>query len=74
MPPPLAADGQVTYADGTPSTKIQMATDVSAFLMWAAEPKLENRKRTGIAVVGYLIIATLLAFAAYRNIWHGKKH
>ncbi len=74
MPPPLTSDGQVTYADGTKATRMQMATDVSAFLMWAAEPKLENRKRTGIAVVGYLVIATLLAFAAYRNIWHGKKH
>jgi ubiquinol-cytochrome c reductase cytochrome c1 subunit len=74
MPPPLVSDGQVTYADGTKATRMQMATDVSAFLMWAAEPKLENRKRTGIAVVGYLIIATLLAFAAYRNIWHGRKH
>ena len=47
MPPPLVSDGQVTYADGTKATRLQMATDVSAFLMWAAEPKLENRKRTG---------------------------
>ncbi|MBA2935865.1 cytochrome c1 [Sphingomonas sp. CGMCC 1.13654] len=74
MPPPLSADGQVTYADGTKATKLQMATDVSAFLMWAAEPKLENRHRTGLAVLAYLVIATLLAFGAYRNIWHGKKH
>jgi ubiquinol-cytochrome c reductase cytochrome c1 subunit len=73
MPPPLTADGQVTYSDGTKSTIDQNAKDVSAFLMWAAEPKLENRKRTGVAVLGYLIIATLLAFGAYRNIWHGKK-
>jgi ubiquinol-cytochrome c reductase cytochrome c1 subunit len=51
-----------------------MATDVSAFLMWAAEPKLENRKRTGVAVVLYLLIATALAFGAYRSIWAGKKH
>ncbi len=74
MPPPLTSDGQVTYSDGTKATRMQMATDVSAYLMWAAEPKLENRKRTGVAVLGYLIIATLLAFAAYRNIWHGRKH
>jgi ubiquinol-cytochrome c reductase cytochrome c1 subunit len=74
MPPPLAADGQVTYADGTKATKLQMATDVSAFLMWAAEPKLENRKRTGVAVVLYLFLATILAFGAYRNIWRDMKH
>ncbi|USI72257.1 cytochrome c1 [Sphingomonas morindae] len=74
MPPPLAADGQVSYSDGTKASKEQMAEDVSAFLMWAAEPKLDNRKRTGVAVVLYLLIATGLAYAAYRNIWAGKKH
>lgn len=74
MPPPLVSDGQVTYADGTKATRMQMATDVSAFLMWAAEPKLDNRKRTGTAVVIYLLIATALAYMAYCNIWHAKKH
>ena len=74
MPPPLTSDGQVTYSDGTKATRLQMATDVSAYLMWAAEPKLENRKRTGVAVLAYLIIATLLAYGAYRNIWRDRKH
>lgn len=74
MPPPLAADGQVTYSDGTAATRRQMADDVAAFLMWAAEPKMDNRKRTGVAVVLYLLIATALAYLAYRNIWAGKKH
>lgn len=74
MPPPLVSDGQVTYSDGTAATRTQMATDVSAFLMWAAEPKLENRKRTGVAVLIYLLIATALAYGAYRNIWRDKKH
>ncbi|WP_294391761.1 cytochrome c1 [uncultured Sphingomonas sp.] len=74
MPPPLVAEGQVTYADGTEPTVAQMADDVAAFLMWAAEPKLENRHRAGVGVVIYLLIATALAYAAYRNIWRGKKH
>jgi ubiquinol-cytochrome c reductase cytochrome c1 subunit len=74
MPPPLMADGQVTYADGTKPTVDQMATDVSAYLMWAAEPKLENRHRTGIAVVIFLLIATALAYGSYQNIWRDKKH
>jgi ubiquinol-cytochrome c reductase cytochrome c1 subunit len=69
MPPPITADGQVTYADGTNPTVGQMAKDVSAFLMWTAEPKLENRHRTGIAVLIFLIIATVLAYMAYRNVW-----
>ncbi|PZU08044.1 cytochrome c1 [Sphingomonas sp.] len=74
MPPPLAADDQVAYADGTKATIDQMATDVSAFLMWTAEPKLENRHRTGIAVVIFLLIATALAYGSYQNIWRDKKH
>ena len=74
MPPPLVADGQVTYADGTKATIDQMATDVAAFLVWTAEPKLENRHRTGIAVVIFLLIATVLAYLSYRNIWADKKH
>jgi ubiquinol-cytochrome c reductase cytochrome c1 subunit len=74
MPPPLVADGQVTYSDGTKATVDQMATDVSAFLMWAAEPKLENRHRTGLAVMIYLLIGTLLAYGAYQTVWRGKKH
>jgi ubiquinol-cytochrome c reductase cytochrome c1 subunit len=74
MPPPLVAEGQVSYSDGTKPTVAQMSADVSAFLMWAAEPKLENRHRTGLAVVIYLIAASAFAYAAYRNVWRGKKH
>ena len=40
MPPPLS-DGRVDYTDGTPATLDQYAKDVTAFLMWAAEPHLE---------------------------------
>jgi ubiquinol-cytochrome c reductase cytochrome c1 subunit len=73
MPPPITSDGQVTYADGTPATVDQMAKDVSAFLIWTAEPKLENRKKTGLAVVIFLIIATILGYFSYRNIWAEAK-
>jgi ubiquinol-cytochrome c reductase cytochrome c1 subunit len=74
MPPPITADGQVTYADGTNATIDQMAKDVSAFLMWSAEPKLENRHRTGIAVLIFLIVATILAYLSYRQIWATEKN
>lgn len=74
MPPPLVADGQVTYADGTRASIDQMSRDIAAFLTWTAEPKLEDRHRTGIAVVIFLLIATGLAWFAYRNIWSGVKH
>jgi ubiquinol-cytochrome c reductase cytochrome c1 subunit len=71
MPPPLTADGQVTYADGTPSTRAQMAHDVAAFLMWAAEPNLQTRHQAGLAILIFLTFATVLAYLAYQNVWHG---
>jgi ubiquinol-cytochrome c reductase cytochrome c1 subunit len=73
MPQPLVADDQVTYSDGTKATVDQMAKDVSAFLIWTAEPKLDKRKQTGWAVLGFLLFATILAYMAYRNVWAEKK-
>ena len=74
MPPPLTSDGQVSYKDGTKPPVDQMARDVAAFLVWTAEPKLENRHQAGWAVVGFLIFATVLAYMAYQNVWAEKKH
>jgi len=73
MPPPLTSEGQVTYSDGTKATVDQMAQDVSAFLTWTAEPKLEKRHQTGWAVLGFLLFATVLGYMSYRNIWAEKK-
>ena len=69
MPPPLTADGQVTFADGTPGTRDNMARDVSAFLMWAAEPHLEARKRIGLQVMVFLIVLTGLLYFTKRKVW-----
>jgi ubiquinol-cytochrome c reductase cytochrome c1 subunit len=71
MPPPLTSDGQVGYQDGTRATKDQMAKDVAAFLAWTAEPRLQDRRDIGWVVVVFLLIATILAYMAYQNIWHG---
>ncbi|MFN4309170.1 MAG: cytochrome c1 [Ferrovibrio sp.] len=68
MPKPLNED-QVTYADGTKASVEQMAHDVSAFLMWAAEPKMEDRKRMGLKVMIFLVVLTGLFFAAKKRIW-----
>lgn len=74
MPPPLTGDDQVTYSDGTKASVDQMAQDVSAFLVWTAEPTMQTRHAAGFAVIGFLIIATALGFGAYRTVWHGVKH
>jgi ubiquinol-cytochrome c reductase cytochrome c1 subunit len=73
MPPPLA-DGKVTFDDGKPSTVKQQATDVAAFLAWAAEPKAEERKAFGLGAMIYLLIFSGLLFASYRKIWKNVAH
>ena len=73
MPPPLTTNGQVSYADGTPSTVDQMAKDVSAFLVWTAEPNLARRHAAGLAVAIFLLVASILGYFAYQNIWHEAK-
>lgn len=73
MPPPLV-DGQIEYTDGTPETVEQYAKDVSAFLMWAAEPKLEERKEIGFRVIVFLAVFLVLMYLTKRKLWAGLKH
>ena len=76
MPAPLTSEGQVSYkGEGAPKATVdQMAQDVSAFLVWTAEPDLEKRHQTGWPVLGFLLFAAVLAYMAYRNVWADKKH
>lgn len=73
MPPPLS-EGQVTYSDGSPETVDQYARDVSAFLMWTAEPKLVDRKRLGFQVAIFLIIFGVLMYLTKRKVWARVAH
>lgn len=73
MPPPLS-DEAVEYTDGTPQTVAQYARDLSAFFMWAADTKLEERKRMGFRVMIYLLVLTVLAYLAKRSLWSRIKH
>lgn len=74
MAPPLSA-GQVTYAEGQPEATVdQMSQDVAAFLTWAAEPKMESRKRAGLGVIVFLLILTSLAYMSKRRVWAAIKH
>ena len=62
-------DGIVEYSDGTEATVDQMARDVTTFLSWAAEPELEERHRTGVKVIIYLILLTVLVYLSMKKIW-----
>jgi ubiquinol-cytochrome c reductase cytochrome c1 subunit len=73
MPPPLTA-GQVKYDDGSPETMDQYSKDVAAFLMWAAEPHLDARKRIGFQVMVFLIIFAGLLYFTKKKVWHDVHH
>ena len=74
MPKPLT-DGQVEYPKGpdgkpqAPETIDQYARDISAFLMWAAEPSLEQRKRIGFMVIIFLAVFSYLVHYAKKKVW-----
>lgn len=71
MPPPLG-DDRVTYADGTKATTDQEASDVVEFLAWASEPHMEDRKRTGVRVILFLLAMAGLMYAVKRSVWSDK--
>lgn len=74
MPPPLN-DGAIEYPKGpdgrpqAPETKAQYAKDVTAFLMWVAEPKLEERKQLGLKVMIFLLVFAGLLYFTKKKIW-----
>jgi ubiquinol-cytochrome c reductase cytochrome c1 subunit len=68
MPPPLS-DDIVTYSDGTKATLQQEAHDIVTFLAWASEPSMEDRKRTGVKVLFFLVVMTGVLYLAKRKIW-----
>ena len=78
MAPPLS-DDQITYTVGEgeaaiPQTLEQYSTDVSAFMMWVAEPHLAGRKQTGFVVLLFLVLFAGLMYATKRRIWQGIEH
>ena len=72
MGQPLWGD-DVEYIDGTEATIEQQAKDVAAFLMWAAEPKLNARKEFGFTAASYLIVLALLLYFTNKKIWANVK-
>ena len=73
MQPPLLGD-DVEYADGTEPTLEQHAKDVAAFLMWTAEPQLNQRKSAGITAVFFLGLLTVLLYLTNKKLWAPIKH
>lgn len=73
MAQPLYGD-DVEYDDGTPATIEQEAKDVAAFLMWAAEPHMTERKEMGFRVMLFLIIFAAFLYLAKKQVWSRVDH
>lgn len=67
-------DGAVEYTDGTEATKHQMARDVTQFLAWASEPKMEVRKQMGVKVILFLSIFAFIMYLVKRKVWSDIKN
>ncbi|MCG7628204.1 cytochrome c1 [Epibacterium sp. MM17-32] len=75
MAPPLA-DEQVEFIDGHANDLHHLAEDVSAFLMWTAEPKMMARKQAGFVGVLFLAVLSVLLYLTNKRLWaphKGKK-
>ncbi|MEO0621598.1 MAG: cytochrome c1 [Pseudomonadota bacterium] len=80
MAPPLYGDDVEYAAHGagngyTPpeATLEQQAKDVSAFLMWAAEPKMAERKEAGLRNLIWLVVLAGLLYFTNKKIWASIK-
>ncbi len=84
MAPPLT-DGLLEYApimdpktgESVPAVEAtvdQMALDVTEFLAWSSDPKMEVRKQTGLATMLYLLILSILLWVSYQRVWKNVKH
>ncbi|GAB5439299.1 cytochrome c1 [Falsiruegeria mediterranea] len=75
MAPPLS-DEQVEFIDGHANDVVAMSEDVSAFLMWTAEPKMMARKQAGFVGVLFLTLLSVLLYLTNKRLWapvKGKK-
>ncbi len=56
------------------ATVEQMAKDVTEFLTWAGDPKMETRKKVGFGTFIYLFIFALLMYMSYKEVWRDVEH
>ncbi len=66
-------DDTVDYDDGTEQTLDQHAKDITAFMTWAAEPYLIERKQMGFKVIIFLLILSLLLYLSKKQVFTALK-
>jgi len=62
------------YDDGAPQTVDQYAKDISAFMAWAADPQLEERKQRGFIVILFLLVFAGLLYFTKKKVWSDVAH
>lgn len=71
---PALEDGTIAeFADGHDTSLHNLALDVSAFLMWTAEPKMNARKEAGFTAVIFLTVLSVLLYLTNKKLWAGIK-
>lgn len=73
MAPPLYGE-DVDFADDSQNDLTSLSKDVSAFLMWTAEPKMMARKQAGFAGVVFLTLLSVLLYLTNKRLWASVKH
>ncbi len=73
MAPPLYGE-DVDFDDGHSNELHHEAEDVSAFLMWTAEPKMMARKQAGFVGVLFLTLLSVLLYLTNKRIWKSVKY
>ena len=68
MPQPIT-DGAVEYKDGTPKTLDNYSRDIAAFLSWASEPNLNERRRIGLGVMIFMFVLAVLLYFTKKRVW-----
>ena len=68
MAPPLWGD-DLEFDDGAATDLESIAQDVSAFLMWTAEPKMMARQQMGLTSVLLLSLLTVLLYLTNKRLW-----
>ncbi len=68
MAPPLS-DDLVAYEDGSAQTVEQYSKDLVQFMMYAADPHMEARKKAGFRVILFLLVFAGIMYAVKKKIW-----
>lgn len=73
---PLEDEFVIYEGDGeaVPMTVEQYSKDVSAFMMWMADPHLVSRKQMGFRALTFLIVLAGLMYLIKRKVWADIKH